>query len=463
MTLKYNGEELPTDLRGRALPARWNNKDKEWNVLTVEETSYESNYSYCDSMDIGIDAKPISNVYKEIREILLQADPDNDHDLLIGNASKQVMILKAGRQMTIPIDNLDKLFVRAKGQGNNKLNFFARANLLLDRNSIELKRFDLGVSFGLYIKDDGSIGGWSNGSEMMHITRQEAVDTGLITEEAANTMPDYHFVPEGNDFIHVTAKNMCAAALREDGTIECWGLNDNHNKISDKPTGNDFIKIEAGNDFFVGLKEDGTIVSWGADTGGVVTETPSDDIFIDIKISWEHVVAQKNDGSIVGWGQGGHGSTIKNLPLRPDIKNFCISHLGFGHFITKEGYIINWLSNYGGSENLDLIPRDSNWKKVFTSIMNGPSLAIDNSDKLKIWGSVGFDDPYEPMYIHSNYDFKSIINNVSGISIAVTKDDKLIPITGDLENDDILIEIPEDLYIEPTELYNGGGGGISLT
>jgi len=454
MTLQYNGEELPTDLRGRALPARWDNEKREWNVLTVEETNYESNFTYCDSVDVDTTARPLSPTYKMTREILLQADPDNDHDLFIGDAKKQVMILKPGRQMTIPIDNLDKLYVKTDGIGDNKLNYFARANLLLEYTNLELRKFDIGNSYGIRIKSDGSIEGWGDGVGPMSMTKQQFIDDNGIPPEDVDTLPEFYFVPEGNDFIHVSAKNMNASALRENGTVECWSLYNDNDQISDTPSDNDFVKIESGDGFFVGLKEDGSLVSWGDDEHGIVSDLPVGNNYVDIKTSHSSAIAQKEDGSIMGWGEDGKATVLETIPLTNNITNYDFASSSYGYYVTKEGYINLWFSGYGGGETLDYTPRNSNWKKAFTSTWSGISLAIDNSDKLFIWGGrdpIG--NPYKGEYIHTGYTFKSVIKNISEIIIGVTKEDKLIPIKGDPINDSVISGIPEDIYIEPEETF----------
>ncbi|MFW6015610.1 MAG: hypothetical protein ACOCRK_04170 [bacterium] len=455
MTINYNGEELPIDLRGRALPSRWDNKNRKWNVLTVEETAYESNYTYCDTVELDTNAKPLSNLYKETREILIQADPDNDHDIVVGNNVSQVIILKPGRQMTIPVNNLNKLYVRSSGSGNNKLNYFARANLLLNQIEVELDKYSIGNRFGLRITLENTIEGWGD-KNPVSLTKHEFMEEFDVPQDEIDDFPHYYFIPDGNDFIHVSVKDMTACALRADGTVECWSTVDDNNEVSNKPTDNDFIKIEAGDNFYVGIKEDKSLVSWGNDENGIVSDIPSGNDFIDIKTTFNSAFALREDGTIVGWGKDTGGVT--RLPYYNGIISFSVSELGYGHCVRNDGHIYTWFDGYSGSRTLDYTPRVANWKKVYAKLYGGPSFAIDNQNKLIIWG---WDDGSEDLsfkYIDTDLRFKDVIVNINGVVLGVTLKDKLLPIIGGDENstypDEEIVDIPDEIYIEPNELYN---------
>jgi hypothetical protein len=71
-------------------------------------------------------------------------------------------------------------------------------------------------------------------------------------------------IPDGNDFTAIAAGFGHCLALRKDGTIVGWGLNDANQAIP--PDGNDFVAIGAGNQHSLAIKKDGSIVGWGDNT-----------------------------------------------------------------------------------------------------------------------------------------------------------------------------------------------------
>ena len=60
----------------------------------------------------------------EVFSVLVQADPDNPDDCWIGNDLAQYVELEAGSSITIPIDDLRKLYIRF-GNGANYVHFLA--------------------------------------------------------------------------------------------------------------------------------------------------------------------------------------------------------------------------------------------------------------------------------------------------------------------------------------------------
>jgi RHS repeat-associated protein len=109
----------------------------------------------------------------------------------------------------------------------------------------------------------------------------------------------------GNNYIAVAAGGDHALAIKNDGSIVCWG--DNTYGQSTPPDGNDYVAIAAGAFHSLALKSDGSVVSWGDDSYHQVTDTPSGNDFVAISAGGSHSLALKSDGSIVGWGNNGDG------------------------------------------------------------------------------------------------------------------------------------------------------------
>lgn len=60
-----------------------------------------------------------------IREVLIQSDPANTTNVLIGNATSQEIVLTPGQSITIPIHSLSLVFAKMSS-GTGTVNWLAR-------------------------------------------------------------------------------------------------------------------------------------------------------------------------------------------------------------------------------------------------------------------------------------------------------------------------------------------------
>ena len=62
----------------------------------------------------GIDttAGPVSTTEKNCREALIQSDPSNTTNMLIGNSTAQEIVLTPGQSITLPIVSLSLVYVK---------------------------------------------------------------------------------------------------------------------------------------------------------------------------------------------------------------------------------------------------------------------------------------------------------------------------------------------------------------
>lgn len=68
----------------------------------------------------GIDtnAVAISTTTSNIREVIIQSDPTNTTNVLVGNSTAQEIVLLPGQSLTIPIISLSLIYVKmASGTG----------------------------------------------------------------------------------------------------------------------------------------------------------------------------------------------------------------------------------------------------------------------------------------------------------------------------------------------------------
>jgi len=105
-------------------------------------------------------------------------------------------------------------------------------------------------------------------------------------------------------FTQVTAGEEHSCAIKQDGTVVCWG-NTNDGRLN-APAGT-FSQISAGELHTCGVKTDKTIACWGWDSNGQVSKHPTDANYKQVSAGKWHSCALKIDGSVVCWGDNDEG------------------------------------------------------------------------------------------------------------------------------------------------------------
>ena len=121
----------------------------------------------------------------------------------------------------------------------------------------------------------------------IHNTTAAAVQGSLAawgTEQGDNVLTS---VPTGTDFVKVASSHRHAAAIRADGTLVCWGLNDNGQCTS--PAGA-YSEVACGPTFTAAVKTDGSLVCWGS--GPTIAAPYSSIKFKEISCGTGHIVGR---------------------------------------------------------------------------------------------------------------------------------------------------------------------------
>lgn len=89
--------------------------------------SYVSGSLVAAGQKTGIDttAGQVSTTSANCREALIQSDPANTTNMLVGNATAQHVVLTPGQSITIPIISLSRIYVKM-ASGTGVCNFLAR-------------------------------------------------------------------------------------------------------------------------------------------------------------------------------------------------------------------------------------------------------------------------------------------------------------------------------------------------
>jgi hypothetical protein len=176
-------------------------------------------------------------------------------------------------------------------------------------------------------------------------------------------------------------------AFKPDGTITCWGQND-QNQVTDAPTDNGYVDVIAtwNYDTLCGIKYDGSLTFWGQSlplepnaTNGIPTESGS---------GYTNIVANANqfaaikEGTIYKWGYGGNGSTAPSgntfIKLIPNPKSIA--------GLKADGSISTW--GEGGNIGGYYTSTGGGYKKIVGC--NRSFAALHSNGTITCWGDTAY-------------------------------------------------------------------------
>jgi PKD repeat protein len=205
----------------------------------------------------------------------------------------------------------------------------------------------------LFLKEDGSLDYWEN-------PRYSG---------AADLT-----VPEGNDYVDVSASINRSLVLRSDGSMYSWGSN--YSGITSVPEGNDFIAIAAGGYHNVGLRSDGSIAAAGRSTSGNLNCPPGND-FVQISAGQYHSLALRSDGSVAAWGWNSSGEC--SVPSGNNFKAVAAGYT-FSLFLRTDGS----LYACGGGDIICNVPSGNDFIAIAAG--NTIAIALREDGSIVAWG-----------------------------------------------------------------------------
>ncbi len=181
-------------------------------------------------------------------------------------------------------------------------------------------------------------------------------------------------VPDGNDFVAISAGVYHGLALKSDGQVVAWGSNEFGQ--CDVPDGNNFVAIAAGSFHNLALRSDGSLVAWGTNDAGQL-DVP-DGEYIAISAGAYHNLALKSDGSLAAWGANYNGE----LDV-PDGNDFVAVAAGrsFSLALKSDGSIVAWGDNEMGQTD---VPDSNEFIAIAAGGKHGVALKADRS--VVSWG-----------------------------------------------------------------------------
>jgi len=230
------------------------------------------------------------------------------------------------------------------------------------------------VSVGSYsvmaTKTDGTLWLWGNNN---------AGQLGLNSQGINRSSPTQ--IGSATNWSLIDGGNATFVAIKTDGTLWIWGdnsqgqlgLND-VNVSKSSPTqvgsGTDWSKINAGGNHILAIKTDGTLWAWGLNNAGQVgnnsVSNRSSPVQVGSSTTWSQIntgpgstlsLSTKTDGTLWSWGsnftgQLGHGDTVyRSSPTQVGVATTW-SQISVGQrtvgTIKTDGTLWTWGSNVSG-------------------------------------------------------------------------------------------------------------------
>lgn len=147
--------------------------------------------------------------------------------------------------------------------------------------------------------------------------------------------------PAGS-YAAIAAGGYHSLGLKTDGTIWCWGRNGDNQCTVPAPNSG-FVALGSGKNHSLGVKAGGAIVAWGDNDAGQCTVPSPNTGFVAVAGGRLHSLGLKVDGSIVAWGSNNRQQC--NVPA-PNT-GFVAIAAGDEHSLglKSDGTIVAWGSN----------------------------------------------------------------------------------------------------------------------
>ncbi len=179
-------------------------------------------------------------------------------------------------------------------------------------------RVSAGQDHNLALKSDGTIWAWGTNH------RGQMGASATVQTLQSSLVPS---VP-GNDWVDVEAGSVCSYALKKDGSLWGWGLNNfcqlgNGSSIDSRVpvqigSATNWTKIRAGGVSAAGIQSDGSLWIWGGspefgnyaksitNNVQVPTRVSTDTNWVDVSVGYNIWLAVKADGTLWAFGKDAH-------------------------------------------------------------------------------------------------------------------------------------------------------------
>jgi alpha-tubulin suppressor-like RCC1 family protein len=192
------------------------------------------------------------------------------------------------------------------------------------------------------------------------------------------------YIPGVESFSHLALGTSGVCGINESKSMKCWGGGDTFSKSV--PSGR-FIDVSVSRDFGCAIKEEGSIVCWGRNYGNFL-KAPTSGRYFQLAGGEYHTCAIELNGNVACWGYGQFGDPVNsaeyiyNQSNAPD-GTFTSISAGYYHTcgILADGSVKCWGYNDQGQS----APPAGTFTEVAAGLSH--SCGIDTNAQIKCWGS----------------------------------------------------------------------------
>ena len=190
---------------------------------------------------------------------------------------------------------------------------------------------------------------------------------GTKAEDLSEAMPTLTPTPtgpperEGGPFVSVAAGRYHTCALRDEGSVVCWGKDEFGQATAPAQR---FASVSTTLDHNCGVKDDGSVECWGKNIGG--STRPPQGSFAYVEAGWVFTCGVKDDGSVTCWGwdlfgerKAPEGAFVSVSPgalfgcgVKDDSSVTCWGRNEFGELNAPQGHFV--LVSSGASHSCGL-------------------------------------------------------------------------------------------------------------
>lgn len=188
-----------------------------------------------------------------------------------------------------------------------------------------------GQAHALALKADGTVVAWGASN-----VQKWVVPPGIYVNAAYGQLD----VPFGlTGVVAVAAGSFHNLALKSDGTLAAWGLND-AGQASVPAAATNVVAIAAGYAHSLALRADGSVLAWGTNQYGL-TNVPATAVnVVAIAAGNSHCLALRADGVPVAWGSSASGATT--VPASATDLVSVAAGMSFSLGVRRDGTRVQW-------------------------------------------------------------------------------------------------------------------------
>ena len=224
------------------------------------------------------------------------------------------------------------------------------------------------------------------------------ISDGSIVCWGSNEDPNGKFTgqatPPNGSFNSVSTGGLHSCGVKTDYSVVCWG-DDSLGQAT--PPGGSFTLVSAGGLHTCGLKTSGAVACWGANNNG--QSTPPGSSFVSVSAGVGHTCGLRADQTVACWGYDAYGQST------PPAGSFVSVGAGAGHTcgVQTVGAVVCWGANEDIHGNFfgQAIPPNGSFTFVSAGYLHTCGLKTDSS--VVCWG-----DDSQSQYTPTDSSFVSV-------------------------------------------------------